>query len=95
MGAQKSELSGMKNIGKASERWLNSLGVYTHDDLKEMGSVQAYKLLKGRGAPVSLNLVYAIEGALMDEAIAELPQDIKDALRIECEEFDRQQLYKR
>ena len=95
MAGQKSELSTLKNIGKASERWLNSLGVYTRDDLKEMGAVEAYKLLKGRGAPVSLNLVYAIEGALMDAAIAELPQELKDSLRIECEEFDRQQLYKR
>ncbi len=48
-------LSRLKNIGRKSEQWLNAIGVHTLDDLEELGAVAAYRQLKARGFPVTLN----------------------------------------
>ena len=76
-----SELLQLKNIGPTSERWLNSIGVYTVEDLRRLGSIPAYTLLKENGFNVSLNLVYAIEATLLGLHWSELPGDIKAELR--------------
>jgi len=76
-----SELSRLKNIGPTSECWLNSIGVYTVEDLRRLGSIPAYTLLKENGFNVSLNLVFAIEATLLGLHWRELPGDIKAELR--------------
>lgn len=81
MTARQSELAQLKNIGKASEGWLNAIGVYTQQELAVLGPVAAYRRLKAEGYPVSLNLVYAIQGALMDLHWTDLPATLRDELR--------------
>lgn len=76
-----SRISDLKNFGKTSERWLNEIGVHTKADLKKLGSVHAYRLLKERGFNVSLNMAYAIEATLLDLHWRELPSDLKAELR--------------
>lgn len=76
-----SPISDLKNFAKTSERWLNEIGVYTKEDLKRLGSIHAYRLLKERGFNVSLNMVYAIEATLLDLHWQELPSDLKAELR--------------
>ena len=81
MTARVSELAALRNLGGKSEQWLNDIGVFTRDDLQRIGSVEVFRLLKQRGHPVSLNLVWAIEGALADTDWRELPEDLKASLR--------------
>ncbi len=76
-----STLSSLKNIGPKSEQWLNHIGIYTLDDLKHMGAVDCCIILKAQGFPVSLNLAYAIEGALRNIHWTALPDYIKQQLR--------------
>ena len=78
-----SELSALRNLGGKSEQWLNEIGVFSRDDLERLGSVEVYRLLKQRGYPVSLNLVWAIEGALADMDWRELPETLKASLRMD------------
>lgn len=78
-----SEIGSLRNLGGKSERWLNEIGVYTRGDLERLGSVEIYRLLKDRGVPVSLNLVWGIEGALADMDWRELPENLKAELRRE------------
>ena len=59
-----SSIANLKNLGPKSEQWLNAIGVYTLQDLEEMGAVDCCKILKAQGYPASVNLAYAIEGAL-------------------------------
>jgi DNA-3-methyladenine glycosylase I len=74
-------LTPLRNLGPASTRWLNAIGVHTRRDLEALGAVNAYRILKGHGYPASLNLVYAIEGALRDCAWNRLPASVTRALK--------------
>lgn len=71
----------LKNLGPKSTQWLNAIGVYTLDDLREMGAVDCCRILKAQGYPVSLNLAYAIEGALRNLHWTKLPQSVKQQLK--------------
>lgn len=55
----------MLNIGAKSGAWLRQVGLRTHDDLAAVGALEAYLRVKRAGFKPSLNLLYALEGALM------------------------------
>lgn len=55
----------MLNIGAKSGAWLRQVGLRTHEDLAAVGSLAAYMRVKRAGFRPSLNLLYALEGALM------------------------------
>lgn len=76
-----SELSSLRNLGGRSEQWLNEIGVFTRSDLERIGSVEIFRVLKERGYPVSLNLVWGIEGALADIDWRDLSDELKAGLR--------------
>ena len=76
-----SQLARLANLGPKSEQWLNAIGVYTRRDLVKLGAVNAYRLLKGQGYNATLNLVYAIEGALRGMEWNRLPPALKTELR--------------
>jgi len=92
MTARRSTLETLENLGPTSVRWLNAIGVHTRRDLENLGSIDAYRLLKNHGFNASLNLVYAIEGALRGCAWNRLPPKLKadlktraaDALKPRC-----------
>jgi len=82
-----SELETLLNLGPKSTSWLADIGVCTRRELVEMGIVPAYCLLKVQGYPVSLNLLYALYGALHDLPWNKLPLEVKDQLKAEVEDF--------
>jgi len=88
MSAKKSELSKLRNIGKVSETWLNEVGIYTWVDLEKTGAIEAYRLVRVRGHNASLNLVYAVQGAIMDLHWTDLPFELKEQLKREVEQND-------
>lgn len=73
----------LKNLGPRSVEWLASIGVETRSDLERIGSVAIYARLKADGLPVSLNLLYAIEAALLNIDWRELPGETKAQLKYE------------
>jgi DNA transformation protein len=83
-------LSGLKNIGRVTERWLNGIGVFSESDLRRLGAVKAYRLIRARESGATLNLVYALQGALMGMHWSRLPAQIKELLNREVERADRQ-----
>ena len=52
------------NLGPRSEAMLRAAGIASLDDLRSLGSVAAYARVKATGANASLNLLWALEGAL-------------------------------
>lgn len=56
----------LRNIGPKSNAWLRQTGVYTLDDLKAVGALAAFIRIKRAGFKASLNLLYALEGAILD-----------------------------
>ena len=75
--------------GPKTAQWLASIGVRTIGDVRRMGSVEIYRLLKEKGYPVSLNLVYGLEGELLGTAWNRIPADLKAELREAVRQIDR------
>lgn len=82
-----SELSNLLNLGPKSTGWLLDIGVETRQDLVEMGIVPAYCLLKAQGYPVSLNLLYALYGALHDVPWNKVSPEVKEQLQAAVKDF--------
>jgi hypothetical protein len=52
-------------IGGKSAAWLRQVGIRTWDDVNAIGSLEAFMRVKRAGFRPSLNLLYALEGALV------------------------------
>jgi hypothetical protein len=70
----------LRNIGPKSMAWLRQTGVRTLDDLKAVGALAAYVRVKRAGFRPSLNLLYALEGAILDCHWQEIPAARREAL---------------
>lgn len=70
----------MRNIGPKGAAWLRQVGLRTHEDLKETGAVEAFMRVKRAGFKPSLNLLYALEGALLDCHWQEVPEQRRTEL---------------
>ena len=56
--------------------------MHTLDDVVSLGVIETYKRVKAAyPEKVSLNLLYALQAALLDLPWNELPPDIKDELK--------------
>lgn len=59
-----SSLSKSPNIGKVFEKPLNEVGIYTIEDLKQIGSQEAWLKIKQRDPSACLHQLMALEGAI-------------------------------
>lgn len=75
-----SETAKLRNIGPKSSAWLRQVGLRTREELAEIGSVEAFMRVKRAGFKPTLNLLYSIEGALLDCHWQELPEARRDEL---------------
>ena len=62
--SQRQPISELPNLGPKSRAALAAAGITTVAQLRRLGSVAAYAKAKQAGANVSLNLLWALEGAL-------------------------------
>jgi DNA transformation protein len=77
-----SELAQLRNLGPTSARWLEAAGIHTEAQLRELGAVEAFRrVAMSRAGDVTLNLLYALDGALRGERWDKLPAEIRIALR--------------
>lgn len=68
----------MRNLGPATERMLAEVEIFSEEDLRRLGAVAAYRRLKFRfERRVSLNALYAMEGALTDRDWREIGRDLQ------------------
>jgi hypothetical protein len=56
----------LRNIGPKSAAWLRQVGLRSLDELAAVGAVDAYMKVRRAGFKPSLNLLYSLEGALLD-----------------------------
>jgi DNA transformation protein and related proteins len=70
----------MRNIGPKSAAWLRQVGLRSLDDLAAVGTVDAFMRVKRAGFKPGLNLLYAIEGALLDCHWQDVPEDRRQEL---------------
>jgi DNA transformation protein len=78
-------LETLTNLGKISARQLAEIGIKSEADLREVGAVAAYLRLKDHfGRAVSLNYLYALDGALKGVRWDLLPETERAVLRTEA-----------
>lgn len=68
---------------------LEPIGITTRSDLERVGPALAYRALTDIHSGVSLNLLWAMHGALTGERWDQLSQQTRDRLRQEGEEAMR------
>ena len=76
------ELAKLPNIGKVLEEQLKQAGITTYEELKEIGSRQAWLKIKAMDDTACLHRLYSLEGAILGikkaELTTETKQDLKD-----------------
>lgn len=70
----------LRNLGPVSLRWLADAGIHSRADLERLGSVAAFKKVAEAGHKPSANLLYALEGALLDLRWDRLSEEVKHNL---------------
>ena len=74
-------LARLRNLGPKSAAWLEEAGFRTRGDLERAGAIGAFRAVEEIRGSVSLNLLYALEAALLDVHFSELPEPLKRRLR--------------
>lgn len=86
-------LAQLKGLGPMSEAELNKIGIYTEDQLRSEGAVNAYiRLGKMSGVRPSLNLLYAMVGALENKHWTDIAKADRQRLLFELEDYKEMQL---
>lgn len=75
----------LRNIGPKSAAWLRQVGLHTRADLERAGVVGAFLKIKRAGFKPSMNLLYALEGALLGSHWQDVPIDRREQLVAEAE----------
>ncbi|NEO87958.1 MAG: TfoX/Sxy family protein [Spirulina sp. SIO3F2] len=76
----------LRNIGPVSRQWLYEIEIYTLADLQQCGSITAYEMIRSQHPKVSINLLWALEGAILDLDWRELSAEQKAMLRSQLTE---------
>jgi DNA transformation protein len=75
------ELSKLPNIGKEVERQLNEVGIFTYNELKDIGTERAWLKIQEIDASACIHRLLALEGAIHGVKKTILPQERKEELQ--------------
>ncbi len=75
------ELTSMRNIGKELERKLKIIDIKSAEELKQLGSKEAFFRLKQRFPEICLVHLYTLEGAITNTNFNELSEETKKDLK--------------
>lgn len=79
----------LHNLRPASERWLEQVGIHDETQLRALGAVAAYRKVRAAGFKPSLNLLYAIAGALLVAPWHRLPPGERERLLFELDGLEQ------
>lgn len=71
----------LRNLGPSSRRWLTAVGIDSLEQLEDLGAVEVYLRVREASFGASFNLLWALQGAILDVAWNELPAEMKEDLR--------------
>lgn len=81
-------LRDLQNLGPASEKMLRAAGIHSPSELAALGAVEAFLRVREQDLHPSLNLLYALEGALSGRHWSALPDEVRTRLLLAVDEFD-------
>lgn len=84
-----SELEPLRNLGVKSAQMLTRAGIHSADQIRQAGSVPCFLCVKQQRPHVSLNLLWALEGFLLDMDWRDLPSERKQELRQQLQEAEQ------
>ena len=84
-----SSLTELPNLGPKSQQALAAAGITTTAQLRKLGSVAAYSLVKRENSWVSLNLLWALEAALSGTSWQVVAREHRTSLLLALEEHER------
>ncbi len=84
------EIAALPNLGPKSQAMLAAAGITTLDELRRLGSVVAYARVKATGANASLNLLWAIEGALCGQSWQIVAKEHRTSLLLALDSYQQQ-----
>lgn len=84
-----SDVTSLRNLGPASARMLKAAGITSSARLRGMGAVAAFVAVRRSGAKPSLNLLWAIEGALTDRDWKTVSREDRTALLLALDDATR------
>jgi DNA transformation protein and related proteins len=83
-------ITSLMNLGAKTANWLAAVGIQTAEDLEQFGVVEAYcavkKLYPDRA---NLNLLYALQGAVLGMPWGLLPEAMKEELRSQASKLEQ------
>ena len=82
-------IAALPNFGPKSKQMLAQAGIHTLAQLRELGAVRAYVQVK-RAGNASLNLLWAIEGALSGRHWQEVAKHDRLRLLLELEDVENE-----
>ena len=82
---QNAPIESLRNLGPKSGQWLRAVGVHSIADLRRIGPVVAYRIIKQRHPSTSLNLLWAMAAGLEEKDWRDLGDATKIRLRKEAE----------
>ncbi|WP_418318891.1 TfoX/Sxy family protein [Piscinibacter sakaiensis] len=85
----KQAIAELPGLGPKSQAMLAGAGITSVAQLRRLGSVRAYAMVKATGTNASLNLLWAIEGALTGLAWQVVAREHRLSLLLALEDLDR------
>ncbi len=73
----------IRNVGPKSAAWLRQVGIRTEDEVKAIGAIEVFFKVKKAGFKASLNLLYALEGAVLGCHWTEVSTERRNELLLE------------
>lgn len=80
-------LAQLRNLGPASAAMLLDAGIRTPTQLRQLGAVRAFDRVRQRDPKASLNLLWAIEGALSDRPWQQVADEDRASLLMALEDL--------
>ena len=77
----------LANLGPKSEAMMHRAGIRTEEQLRALGAVRAYVMVKRSSGNASLNLLWALEGALTNRSWREVAKSERLSLLLQVEEL--------
>lgn len=79
----------LAGLGPKSRQMLARAGIVTTADLRALGAVAAYARAKRANGNVSLNLLWALEGALTGERWQDIAHRHRTSLLLALDDYER------
>lgn len=90
MNKPDTQIADLPNLGVKSQQAIAQAGIHTLAQLRELGSVRAYAQIKRYWKGASLNLLWALEGALTSQHWQEVAKHDRLRLLLELEDVENE-----